>query len=300
MTAIQEILSAEKLFSVDECGHSFELTAEQIVFIKTLLSEINQNTIYQAFRGSSVSRINDMFNTYDLNSILSLYFLIGEKAAHFYRNKILKDFENIDELISKIQEHQLEKHFTGHAFESIKKILVGNEHKTFAYYSYILHVLNKMNSPSYSHLLSATSDYDVAVEFSQGTSTIAHGIILFIVKPNHFLNQTSNLDSTFERLLQLQELPINNDGTLFNEDEVNFIFGVYPHCIYAIQDNQNGNIYINPFLLKCLDNNDEREKFLRTLEVNVDQSNFEEVIRKTNIKNFIHHDDGKYQFFKVE
>jgi hypothetical protein len=157
-----------------------------------------------------------------------------------------------------------------------------------------------MNNPSYSHLLSATSNYDVADEFSHGTSAKAHGIILFIVKPNCYINQTSNLDTNFEKLLQDNELPINNDGTLFHENEVNFIFGVYPQCIYAIQDNLNGNIYINPSLLKCMNDILEEERFLCSLEVNVDQSNFEEVIRRTNIKNFIIHDNGKYQFSKVE
>jgi|GEM_PF-4088115 len=300
MTAINQIISATKLFSVDEFGHSYELTVEQIDFTKTLLSKIKQDSTYQVFRGTSLSRIHDQFNTYDFDSILSLCFFVGEKAAHFYRNKILKDFENIDEVISKIKEHKLEKHFSGNAFDKIKELLTGREIKSYAYYSYILHVLNKMNNPSYSHLLSASSDYDTACDFSHGSVQTAHGIILFIVKPIRLLSQTTNLDTNFESLLQDLHLPINYDGTFFNEEEVNFIFGVYPQCIYAIQDNDNGNIYINPSLFKSMNNEEEEGMFLRTLEINVDQSNFEKLIKETNVKNYIHHVNGEYKFYNVE
>ena len=294
MTNIFEILnSSEKLFTIQSNGRERELSDLEKNGTLKIFEKFNNSNFLNLYRGVGNTLISQMLNTNNIKKGIQLFFLIGEKSAYFHRDLLEFQFNKLKELLEELIKMDIDKYLSTPIqidtwLEKIEKLVRDNPYKLkliYLHYCQFFHIEDIRISYHQSMLMSTTTNYSVAQRFTQEYDE--NGLILFIVKPKNKLYQTTNFNQNLLNELSQNEIPFIRDfNPLESENEVNFMFGIYPQCIFAIQDTNTHKIYINPHFIDCLSDNEKLKYLLSNQEIFIDQECFDDVLKTTNFKRY--------------
>lgn len=231
----------------------------------------------------------------------SYLFFYGEKGAHF-RSEVDHALEDCsDAMLKKILDALSADNEWGSYFQKDENRLnfisgVAGELDLRNYYLAYLH--QKSINESHSIMLSTTTDPKTAKQFSKDTEHTTEELIMLLVdifKVNEHFSTVCWDDVEYQEIIRkkLKErgLPIFKDWPYPSEHETSILAGILPHYLWAVSDQTNKRIIVNPYLY-CTDIADPC--------LRIDQKNFEERGRKENRNKigFIFL-DGKYSTFAI-
>lgn len=294
MINIIELLnSSEKLFTINKTGKERELAELEKNNIINILERFNNANFLNLYRGVGNSLISEMLNTNDILKAIQIFFIVGEKSAYFHRDILEFQFNKLKELLEKLVKMNIGTHLSRSLdlevwMDKIEELIRNDPYKLkliYLYYCQVFHIEDIRISYHQSMLMSSTINYAVAQRFTQEYGQ--NGLVLFIIKPRNKLYQTTNYNNNLLNELEKNEIPFLRNFNPFKlEGEVNFMLGIYPQCIFAIQDTNTQKIYINPHLIDCLSDKQKLEYLIDNNEIYINQECFDEVLRTTNFKRY--------------
>lgn len=280
---------------------------ELLLFNRFLLRFIqftNQRVISPIYRGDNINNLKFKLglsretNDEAISEMLDRLFMIGEKSRDYYSTalkytgnfgineinshvaKII--FDNLNSAL-KNRNKKLERFFnlnrnfrdyfipkTKNKSEFINSFLALNSTDGLFYRNYYLLLLHQLGSISYrenSHLVSSTTNIEVAREFSGDNKS--ERIIIHSWKPTgKLLFRNSQI-----------KLPRYSGTPYPQQHEVSILAGILPHFIYGLEVVDANKFYINPHLFKNTISDD-----LFLFGMDIDQSRFNEVLNMTNYR----------------
>lgn len=246
------------------------------------------------YRGDSMEnlcrKLNVSYNQkeIDIPTLLERLFMVGEKAQRFYTNdenfKINEAydfvFENIMNYFSTSLKNKnkhtiaffdrnitLKEFFSNRSNKELflEKISDATKQERIAIRNYYLTLLHQLASIGYkkkSHLVSTSKHYNIAEKFGRE-------VILHCWQP---IQMERNI-------IKKYKLPAYSVGPYDYQKELSIIGGILPHFISGLEIIKTKEFYPNPNIFI---NEITNEHFLNGLEI--DQSNFENIINSTNYK----------------
>lgn len=279
-------------------------------FLLKEIQLINDNKIRALYRGDYLKNLQDKLgvNFYsresDLKELLDRLFMIGEKSKKFYADEFWGYDSN-----SKFKIEDCSREVFGHIFVQIDKALKNknsklkkfldkntkfknyfsdkenknkfidnaiqipdNLRKYFkTYYLTLLHQFGYINYKNKSDLVSATSKYNIAQDFSRANQSNDSIIIHFWI-PN---------SSKFVKDFRKYKMPKYVGIPYTEQKEISLVAGILPHFIVGIEILADETLYLNPNIFT---NEINEDLFLQGMIIN--QTNFISVWKKTNYGGF--------------
>lgn len=256
------------------------------------------------YRGDSLKSVCEKLNI-DYSNIISnipilleRLFMVGEKGKRYFQNldgfeinnteyyvfdKIMKYFEdslkNKNPFVAKFFERNkdLKEFFSNrdNKKEFVKIIAKLNNRDKLAvrnYYLILLHQLSAVNYKDKSHFVSTSSNYGIAKSFAESKKSKADRIIIHCWQPV----------SLERKIAQKYGLPTYKIYPYPYQREITILGGIFPHFIMGIEIEHSNKFYPNPNIFK---KDITKDTFLYGLDI--DQSNFDDVISSTNYKKMI-------------
>lgn len=276
-------------------------------FLFKLIRFSSTRAVQIIYRGDTLENLHDKLGVhYDAENIeyqqlLSRLFMVGEKARSFFCETYfdfnrsstigLNDFSEkvfqyiFDSLNSAIKskntytvnffdKNEDFKKFFGkktNKKEFLSKIeLIKESERLYArnYYLVLLHQLGSIRYKEKSHFTSSTTNYSVAQQFSKNNNTQKEVII-------HAWSAHSEL----KRKLNRHHLPVYVGNPYSNQREVSIFAGILPHYIIGLEVTTENTFFINPNLFV---NSVSKSTIMDGF--NIDQDNFDEILKLTNYK----------------
>lgn len=209
------------------------------------------------------------------------------KMRDFYdRNtEFCRDLENTDEIVAKYVKLKTK-------VRSIVNL----------YYLAIAHTINSYGYKKASSFVSATTNAEVAQEFTDD-------VCIYGWVPKEFVGVRCSQYKTIDYVVTECEAEVKKTGMPYCESpvypdqkEVALRCGFLPHFIIGFKI--SNSFYVNPAVFSSMDKLQERRSFkelcqyksrLLRMGLEVDQTNFEEFCRLTNYKRYYTYDGVKYE-----
>lgn len=292
-------------------------------FVNLLLSPNYRRNKQLIYRGDKNIREKYNTGTEDLTMLSTLIFMVGDKAAYFRGNQLkynIKDesiysflFDKFADKVcnpSKFHNSKTEcvvknfldsnpqfSYFFGtkdnkSLFE--KKIKnSGDKESIIDYYFSLLHLIGKSANGA-SYFLSSSKSFKIAEMFRNDEDK---GIILIGWVPskekNKFIIAYEDTEELNKKIKEL-ELPIYEKPPYLEQREICLKCGMFPHFIigYLYKD----DFIINPHLLDFMRSMNDEVEFKNMLRrgLKIDQSNFGDLVSKTNFHFVSIFCDGEY------
>lgn len=259
--------------------------------------------ISQIYRGDSLENLCKKLNieyleeNTDTNLICERLFMVGEKAKRFYIDDSSFEINNYEDAVfEKIIKYYKDsiknknrnvKYFfdrnsilrdffsdksNKHIFK--EKIRETSEFEKLAirdYYLTLLHQLAAINYKNKSHFVSTSKDYRIAEEFSKSKKQV-HRIILHCWQP------IKNERNTVKKF----KLPTYIFHPFQYQKEYSLLGGILPHFIHMIEFCYQNKFVPNPNIF-----NQDINDYTFSYGLDIDQSNFFEMLELTNYKRSI-------------
>lgn len=280
------------------------MTQEELIkyncFLLTQLDLMRRKEIRALYRGDSLKNLCEKLNV-DYNSgnanvsnILNRLFMVGEKAIRYYTinenfrieeaddyvfEKIMEFFKsslkakNTNTISFFIRNRILKEFFSdSHNKKVFINIIESADKKEKLsirnYYLTLLHQLAAINYKRKSHFVSTSKDYVIAEKFANHNSD-GHSIILHCWQP--IKNE--------RRIINKYKLPTYSLGPYDYQKEFSLLGGIFPHYISGLEIKSSNYFYPNPNIFR---QEIKKETFLNGL--NIDQRDFDNIIKLTNYK----------------
>lgn len=279
---------------------------DKVIEFLLLQNQLTQlRKIHSFYRGDNLENIYKRFGIihdeteYNKTELLKRIFLIGDKSKYFYDDILFGEVTHVrglgliddsDLALAKIfkkmnSSTKSTKDYIKKYFKKNTNLLEYFKHKKNRedfiysvknstnplfyrnYYLKILHQLYFVGYRNNSHFVSTSKDKEVTKKFA-GTK----GIIIHCWKPNFYF---------FRKKFEAINLPRQESEAFEEQKEFSFLAGILPHFISAVEFIEDEKVYFNPnILINEIDNN----LFFDGLEI--DQSNFIEVVSKTKFRKY--------------
>lgn len=286
----------------------------KIVEFLLLQNQLTQfRKINLLYRGDNIENIYKRYGIINDNSeenkkeLLKRIFLIGDKSKYFYNSvllgteihsrsieltneddiTIIKVFEKFNKATKSKKEH-IKNYFKKNSsllkyFEDKKNInhfltTIRNSSNPLSFRNYYLKILHQLFFVDYrnnSHFVSSSKDKEISKIFSG-----KNGIIFHCWQPNL---------SFFRKNFEVLNLPRQESLAFKEQKEFSFLAGILPHYISAIEFINENKIYFNPQITQS-----EIDIFLFFNGLNIDQSDFSEIILKTKFRKYFTINGLKY------
>lgn len=269
-------------------------------FLLTQLDLMRLREIRTLYRGDSLKNLCEKLNVEynngnpNVKDIIDRLFMVGEKAVRYYTDNENFRIEDVDEYVfNKIMEYfksslkakntntiyffernkTLNEFFSDKNNKEIFLEIIRNADRNERmfirnYYLTLLHQLAAINYKRKSHFVSTSKDYKIAEKFANYNSD-GHTIILHCWQPIKKERQT----------IKKYNLPSYSFGPYDYQKEFSVLGGILPHYISGLEIKASNDFYPNPNIFRQEITN---ETFLNGLEI--DQRNFQNIIRMTNYK----------------
>lgn len=231
-------------------------------------------------------------------------FVIGSKAKSYLRDKD-KSYQEINQFDreSKIKyiynmlssysksissDNELTKFTNSEYFLKFKQKLLSitNRDEQISIENFYLAFIHTISSDpnvfkAHSVLLSSTRDRKISAKFAKGGYEIAFWLT------NPIQNQAIDYKqiNSYNSILSKYNLPTINIVHFPDESEVTVFSAIFPHNIFFVHDFAEGSYIINPYLI------DTKVNRIVEYGINVDQSNFSELLRDIYSKSIWRNDD---------
>lgn len=273
----------------------------QFLFLLNTLSY--KKEITQVYRGDSLENLCKKLNieflqeNTDTNLICERLFMVGEKAKRYYIDENSFEIDNyekavFDKIIKYLndsvknknksikyffdQNSTLKDFFTDKGNKLIfqEKIKDASEQEKLAirdYYLTLLHQLAAINYKNKSHFVSTSRDYEIADRFSKSKKE-KYRVILHSWQP---IKNERNIVKKFG-------LPTYSFHPFQYQKEYSLLGGILPHFIHMIEFCHQNKFVPNPNIF-----NQDINEYSLYFGLDIDQSNFFEVLELTNYKRSI-------------
>lgn len=280
------------------------MTKEELIkyncFLLTQLDLMRKKEIRPLYRGDSLKNLCEKLNIYynngeaNITDILERLCMVGEKANRYYTindNFKIQDANNyvFDKIMYYFKSSLKSKNTnTIYFFErniKLKEFFSNKNNKEVFleridsankderlhirnYYLTLLHQLAAINYKKKSHFVSTSEDYKRAERFANHNSD-GHAIILHCWQP--IKRERS--------VIKKYNLPSYSLGPYDYQKEFSVLGGILPHYITGLEMKPSNDYYPNP---NIFGQEITTETFLNGLDI--DQSNFHNIIKLTNYK----------------
>lgn len=273
----------------------------EFLLTQTLLSQ--KGIIKLIYRGDSLKNICEKLNVQyqsdktDVYIVLERLFMVGEKAKRYFTDDTSFEIDNcenivFDKIIKYINDsiknrnknvitffernHHVKDFFLNknNKVEFLSKIKnVSKEERLVIrnYYLTLLHQLASINYRNKSHFVSTSIDYKIAEKFSKSNRNVEK-VILHCWNPLQI--ETS--------IVKKYKLPTYSLGPYHYQKEYSLLGGIFPHFIFGVEFSHLNKFFPNP---NILNQKITTETFYYGL--NIDQTNFYDVLNSTNYKKAI-------------
>lgn len=271
------------------------------LFKQILLSE--KKEIKLIYRGDSLKNLCEKLNVdyleqnTNVNSVLNRLFMVGEKAKRYYIDDGSFEIDNYQDVVFEkiikylndsiknknkntitfferniyLKEFFSNKYNKSQFIDFISNASIQEKLLIRNYYLILLHQLAAINYKNKSHFVSTSEDYRIAEKFSKSSSNIER-VILHCWHP--FKKELN--------IVRKYKLPTYTLGPYHYQKEYSLIGGILPHYIAGIEFTHLDKFYPNPNIFKQEISN---ELFYSGLDI--DQSNFDEILSLTSYKSSI-------------
>lgn len=278
-------------------------------FLSLLLQECSGGHIKMVYRGVKVENIFNVLKVYynpnspDYKQVLDRLFMLGEKGRHFYEDSFLgvsgrkfklhdvgEDvflyiFEKIGKAADSAREHHV-NYFRRN--DSFREYFIDKKNKPLFlamaqkqdervrfmmknYYLTLLHQLAQVDYKKKSALVSTSEDKNTAKQFAEHSRS----------KPGFLLHAWIPTSPSLKKYIRRTGLPTYQNEPFKKQKEISFLAGILPHYIIALEVIGKGIKFYNPAIL-----NNDITPFTFFNGLDIDQTNFESVLKQTNYTSY--------------
>ncbi len=277
------------------------------LYITFLLKQnelIRKRIIRPIYRGESLANMCEKLNVENKGAetnyerLAEILFMVGDKSKRYFKDLdgfTLNDTDNsvFDKIMDYFNESIKNKNRSVQAFfennselknffstkknkkifsNALKPLNIIDKLAVRNYYLILLHQISAINYRNKSHFVSASSNYDVAKKFSGLSKNKIDKIILHCWQPIKREHQ----------IVQKCGLPTCGNAPYFYQKEITIFGGIFPHFISGLEITNAKRFFPNP---NIFNNEITNDIFLGGLNIN--QSDFKTIIKKTNYKKSI-------------